>query len=530
MRKWIYWTAAGWLVMLLAADSARGAGLTGTWTAGNMTIIFQGDGQYLWKHPGGQLAGAYQAQGDRLVLRFQGKETAYRYRLEEPELQLTDGSGQTIRLTRQAAAPAPPAPAPSRPAQSPLPGVWSSGGLSITFRTDGSYTWKHPGGALEGRYREETKRLVMEYRGKETVYTLQIEQNRLSMTDASGQTLRLTRQVPAAPAPAPVPAPLPVPAGQPSAPPPAGGSKLAQGPFSGSRLAGDGSCRLPLAAGCTIQEKTFPGGPFYDAMANMVIQRPPRTVQQFIVQGKVAGTLARLNGELFPVRDGNLQQAMVALTRAYINREILEDGDYKVVKGPVQDTWNGLPRSRMLVRDDSDSAKSVLYLMETFQEGSAPVIVLVAGVHTENSGDSWLGLKARPAGDLIQAALAEFYLDESPPEALQTKMQAMLAGMQLVPLAANPALERSLHGSWEAVENPAQKMFVGSSYLFSPDHRFEHTVDVSNPTQAGYSRRVGVYRMLGRLLLLEYQQGEPESYPVVIEGRTLKLGGKYFVR
>lgn len=421
-----------------------------------------------------------------------------------------------------------------------LVGTWSAGTLSIGFRADGGYTWKHSQGSLEGIYRVEGDRLTMTYQGRPTVYRFTIEGSALRLADGAGNVIRLNRQTdwtPTPPAPAnPVPpppgkAPAPAPAGPPTAPGGGGtGAKLAVRNPARFYPAEDGSCRLPLPAGYSVREKIIPGGPFYDAMANQVIQRPDRTVYELCQGAAAFGTVVSLRGGVFPFNRANIQESFTRVVATYLKDEITEDGDYKVTVGPQQDTWNGLNRVRMILKDENGSIKNVIYYLDSFQEDGQPALALSMAVLVPEVAQDYQGLTARLCGDIIVVGYADLFVEDNFIKSQGDAALAMVAGLRVNSLAPNPALQRALVGQWEAVDNPSEHVFLGSKITFTADGRFLKNVNVMNQTQAGYTENGGVYRVYGNILMMQYASGEVSTYPVKRSDTALQIGGRVYTR
>jgi|GEM_PF-5088657 len=249
-----------------------------------------------------------------------------------------------------------------------------------------------------------------------------------------------------------------------------------------------------------------------------------------MVGNTAIGTLVSLQGGFYPVTGGSGQEVFTRVTGNFMKRVITDDGEYRPVGKPQQTTWNGIPKTSLVLENDSGLRRTVFYFLEQLQEDGGPALAMSLRLDEAGYAD-FHGLKARLCGDAVVIGQACITLELAESGRYVDTAIGMVAGLQVRPLASNPALAQAVLGAWSGITQAGASTFTGADYNFAADGRFTRRVTVSSDIVAGHGGlEQGTYQVRGNCIYLRFADGQEETWPLRVEGRVLQLGGASYTR
>ena len=184
-----------YLIILLSLTSLIFAGnvnLVGTWQLGNLTIIFNSDGTYIWKDNVATLKGNYKVEGTFLTMYYQGKPSQYLILINDGNLRLTDAKGNVINLKKVSSSGSNvPSSSSSSTSIDQLYGTWQAGSIKLILDRSGKYMF----GTSTGTFQVSGSKIIMydSRTGNQTAYDFLLQGNVLKLRDPQGNILPLQR-------------------------------------------------------------------------------------------------------------------------------------------------------------------------------------------------------------------------------------------------------------------------------------------------------------------------------------------------
>ncbi|MBP7867519.1 MAG: hypothetical protein KA419_16425 [Acidobacteria bacterium] len=303
----------------------------------------------------------------------------------------------------------------------------------------------------------------------------------------------------------------------------------APGP-AGWVTAEDGSCRLPLPAGAVLRDRSVPGGPFYDALSDRIVQRPATVRRELWVSGRPAAVLSELRGGVYPVFNGDGQAALLRVMADYQRTVFLEDGRYRLERRSTAGGDGASQRLTLVCTTEYGSSKRLEVELRAIRDGGGDALAVTV-VETQGDAVEVKGFKAKVFGRIVVAGYAAWVLTEPTlfPR-VGGALRGMIEGLAVQGLAPNPALARWLVGNWESAET-AGSSTVGGRYEFSPGGTYRYRATVSSGFGSGISGpESGTWEVFGRILVLVNRRGEVATFPLQVTGGALRIGGRFYGR
>jgi len=292
----------------------------------------------------------------------------------------------------------------------------------------------------------------------------------------------------------------------------------------------DGTCRLPLAPGVSIKSRLVKGGAFYDPAANHIFRRPDQEIEEFCDGNKTIAIVEQLRGAVFPLETTTAEAALSRVASDYLTHEVLEDGRYFPITGEEVLHFNGIPRVRTILTNESGQKKQLNYDVEYLRVETNPVLVLTVKERQADVPITYHGFVAKCFDDKIVAGCARFQLDDNVAATEAQTVIAAIAGIQLQEPAPNPDLEKSVIGTWEISRPAGAANGTDARYIFGPDGRFARMLYIHGDVLGRGPSEPGDYRVFANLISLRYDKDEVTSFPLKLEGNTLNLGNQAYVR
>lgn len=292
----------------------------------------------------------------------------------------------------------------------------------------------------------------------------------------------------------------------------------------------DGSCRLPLPAGTVLRDRSVPGGPFYDALSDRIVQRPATVRRELLVCGRPVAVLSEFRGGVYPVHNGDGQAALLRVMADYQRTVFLEGGRYRLERRSTAGGDSASQRVTLICTTEYGASKRLEVELRALREGGRDALAVTV-VETQGDAVEVKGFKARAFGRIVVVGYAALAPTEpSLVPRVGASLRGMIEGMAVEDLAPNPALERLLVGNWESAET-AGSSTVGGRYEFSPGGTYRYRSTLSSGYGSGISGpESGTWAVFGRILVLVNRRGEVSTFPLQLTGGALRIGGRFYGR